>query len=100
MGWMKGNTNADSRIAFFHREMTDNKPLYLNDYCQGIKKCKTSKRGTLDIKTGTLMIHEVNLDDEDLYYYWFWVDESVPDTGMKYEIDLQVYGKLNDLRKL
>ena len=38
-------------------------------------------------------MYNVTVDDEGKYHYWFVVDDEVPDTGVRYEIDLKVLGK-------
>ena len=93
IGWMKGNSDTESRIAFYQQFMTDNKPLYFGKYCEGLNQCKVSRKGYLNTYTGELTIQRVSFDDEDNYFYWFWVDDSVPDTGVKYKLNLEVYGE-------
>ena len=92
--WYKGATgSADWRIVFVHSSATGRKPLYYNKYCSGGSPCETSKKGELDLNTGSLTINKVQLSDEDFYYYDFFIDSGSPDTGQKYEVQLIVYGK-------
>ena len=90
---MKGNSDTESRIAFYQQFMTDNKPVYFSKYCEGVNQWKVSRKGYLNTYNGELTIQKVSFDDEDNYFYWFWVDHSVPDTGVKYKLNLEVYGE-------
>ena len=93
IGWMQGNPTTESRIVFYQQFMTDNKPLYFNKYCEELNQCKVSHKGYLNAGTGELIIRNVTFNDEDSYFYWFWVDDTVPDTGVKYKLNLEVYGE-------
>ena len=95
IGWMKGNSDSKSKIVFFHQEMTNNKPQYFNGYCKTPTNCDESNKVFLNINTGELVFSNVSLNDEGNYFYWFWVDSTIPDTGVKYQIYLEVYGKLS-----
>ena len=91
--WMKENSDPKSRIVFFHEEMTNNRPQYFNNYCKTLYNCDESANVYLNISSGGLIFTNVSLNDEGNYFYWFLVDSTVPDTGVKYQIHLEIYGK-------
>ena len=93
IGWLKLTIESSSKIVFYHEDFTDNLSMYFDEYCEGFKTCNYSKKVKLNTKTGDLTIHKVTLEDEGKYHYWFVVDDEVPDTGVRYEIELEVYGK-------
>ena len=57
-----------------------------------------SNKVNLDVTTGRLTFHNINVTDEDNYYYKFYGEDAI-DTGYKYEIQLFVYSKLDFYRK-
>ena len=94
MTWYKEQTRASAyRIVFVHSSATGGEPLYYNEYCSGSSPCETSSKGELNVDTGELTIYSVNISDEGFYYYDFYIEDGPGDTGHKYEIDLEVYGK-------
>ena len=69
---------------------------YFNQYCSGSNPCIISHKGELDPNTGDMTITNVKITDEDYYYYYFSTYGLVAkDTGVKYEIKVEVYGKLS-----
>ena len=53
-----------------------------------------SIKGELDTDTGAFIIYNVQLTDEDFYYYSFVDTIAGPgDTILKYEVNLKVYGE-------
>ena len=92
IGWLKQTGNSPTKIVLFQQDFTDKRALYFNEYCQIGETCNDSKKARLNVETGDLTIFHVKLEDEAKYHYWFVVDEEIPDTGVKYEIDLEVYG--------
>ena len=91
--WTKVAGKFTSRIVFYSELDEGFEIQYYDDYCEGSDKCGQSSKGDIKIETGALIIYNVSFDDEAFYYYTFWVDDDVPDTGNKYEIYLEVYGK-------
>ena len=53
-------------------------------------------KAEFDSRNGNLFIYALNLtEDEDYYYYEFTsFDTRQEDTGLKYEIYLEVFGKM------
>ena len=95
--WSKGATgSSDTRIVFVRPSVRQGKPLYYNAYCSGSSPCNSSEKGELDLNTGSLTIKKVQLSDEGYYYYFFYIDRGAADTGHKYGIQLEVYGKFFD----
>ena len=93
MAWYKDQTgSSEYRIVFLKPSVNRGKPQYYNDYCSGASPCDTSSKGELNVDTGELTIYSVNISDEGFYYYYFYGGSS--DTGHKYEIHTEVYGKL------
>ena len=95
IAWFKeASGSLKSRIALVHPDATKGKPYYYNDYCLESSPCETSEKGKLDLDTGRFTINKVQLSDEGYYYYRFYNDGGkTPDTGVKYEINIKVYGK-------
>ena len=92
--WSKGGTSSiDYRIVFLKPAVNIGEPLYYNDYCSGASPCGTSGKGQLNTDTGDFTIHKVSLTDSGFYYYNFFIDNGTSNTGIKYEIDVEVYGK-------
>ena len=92
--WYKDQTgDIRYRIVFVHSTVTKGKPLYYSNYCSGSSPCDTSSKGELNVDTGAFIIHSVDISDEGFYYYDFYIDGGTPDTGHKYEIHMEVYGK-------
>ena len=94
VGWLKQTGGSPIKIVFFQHDFTDKKALYFNEYCQVGATCNESHKAKLNVETGDLTIFNVRLEDEAKYHYWFAMDDEIPDTGVKYEIDVEVYGKL------
>ena len=92
IGWMRGDLK--SKILFYQEFITNNQPVYFNQYCKTLENCKESSTVHSEIATSDLTINNISSSDEDNYYYWFWVDSNVPDTGIKYMIRLETYGEL------
>ena len=93
--WSKGATgSSDTRIVFVHQSVRQGKPLYYNEYCSSSSPCESTEKGELDLNTGSLTINKVQLSDEDYYYYYFFANNAPVNTGHKYEIQVEVYGKL------
>ena len=93
--WSKDQTgNSQYRIAFVHPVATGGEPLYYNEFCSGSSPCETSSKGELNVDTGELTIYSVGYSDEGFYYYNFYINGGSADTGHKYEIELEVYGKI------
>ena len=86
--WYKGSTHRDDRIVFYIGGTVN----YYNDYCLNDIHCETSEKGELNTDTGDFTIHSVELIDDGYYYYRFYVDNDNPDTGSKYEYNMEVYG--------
>ena len=92
--WYKDQTGgSDYRIVFVHPTATGGEPLYYNEFCSGSSTCETSSKGELNVDTGELTIYSVNISDEGFYYYDFYIDGGTPNTGSKYEIEMEVYGR-------
>ena len=93
--WYKGSNQPEGRIAMVLHSLSD-QAQYFNQYCSGSNPCQSSSKGVLDSKTGTMTIYSVKITDEDYYYYYFSTYGRVTqDTGEKYEIKVEVYGKLS-----
>ena len=93
--WSKDGTGStDYRIVFLRLIYNNGEPRYYNEYCSGSSPCDTSSKGQLDFDTGELTIYKVHPTDSGFYYYEFFIPEGSVDTGHKYEINLEVYGKL------
>ncbi len=85
--WYKGN--RDHRL-FRYKE--DTFEFYHNELCDGgVSQCSSSTKGYVDTSTGTLTLYTVNISNGGNYYYNFAKDDVV-DTGVNYEILLEVYG--------
>ena len=92
--WYKDQTGRSQyRIVFLHSDATAGEPKYYNGFCSGISPCETSTKVELKVDTGELTIYNVNLSDEGFYYYYFYMEGDIANTGSKYEIDMEVYGK-------
>ena len=72
---------------------TEGEPKYYNEFCSGSSPCNISIKVELNIATGDLTIYNINLSDEGFYYYYFYMEGGIANTGSKYEIDMEVYGK-------
>ena len=93
--WYKDQTgNSNCRIVFVNPTATGGEPWYNNEFCSGSSPCETSSKGELNVSNGNLTIHSTNLFDEGFYYYNFYSEEGTLNTGHKYEIYVEVYGKL------
>ena len=93
--WYKGMKQGDRRIATVLHSSSD-QAQYFNEYCAEISRCQNSNKGVLDPNTGTMTINSVEITDEDHYYYYFSTYGDVTkDTGEKYEIKVEVYGKFS-----
>ena len=91
--WYKDRTgDIYYKIVFVHPHRTG-EPLYYNEFCSGSSPCETSSKGELNVDTGELTIYSVNSSDDGFYYYDFFIDGGTANTGHKYEIDMEVYGK-------
>ena len=66
---------------------------YFNAYCPGSGFCSASEKGSLNLTTGEFTILSVELSDEGFYYHKFHVNSDNPNTGEKYEYNLDVYAK-------
>ena len=93
--WYKDQTGRSQyRIVLVHPGATEGEPLYYNEYCSGTSSCETSSKGELNVDTGELTIYSVNISDEGFYYYDSYMGiDGIPDTGHKYELDLEAHGK-------
>ena len=93
--WRRHTKYNSTIIVLYHQyDGYDNYEItYYSDYCCIKQKCGVSEKGELNTDTGELTIYNVTNVDEAFYYYSFWVDENVPDTGKKYEQDLEVFGR-------
>ena len=95
IAWYKNRTGSvNYRIVFVHETVTGGEPLYYNEFCSGSSPCDTSSKVELNVDTGDLTIGNVTISAEGFYYYDFFVVNSTPNTGYKYEIDMRIYGKL------
>ena len=93
--WYKDQTgNSQYRIVFLRPSINGGEPLYYNEFCSGSSPCNTSSKGELNVDTGELTIYSVAISDERFYYYDFYINGGTPNTGNKYEIELEVYGKI------
>ena len=93
--WYKGLKQSDMRIAAVSHSSSD-QAQYFNEYCSVNSPCRLSNKGVLDPTTGDMTINSVEIMDEDYYYYYFSTYGRVAiDTGDKYEIKVEVYGKLS-----
>ena len=82
------------RLVFVDPILTRGQTWYYNQYCSATSPCDRSIKGELDIDTGAFIIYNVQLTDEDYYYYAFVHPITGPgDTILKYEVNLRVYGK-------
>ena len=85
--WYKGLKQSDMRIAAVSHS---------SEFCSVNSPCRLSNKGVLDPTTGDMTINSVEIMDEDYYYYYFSTYGRVAiDTGDKYEIKVEVYGKLS-----
>ena len=96
--WRRHTKYNSSTIVLCHQyDDYDNYEItYYNEYYYTREKCSVSENGELNTDTGELTIYNATIDDEAFYYYSYWMDENVPDTGKKYEQDLEVYGRSNN----
>ena len=63
--------------------------------------CYTSSKGELNVNTGELTINSVTISDEGFYYYEFYMGyDGTADTGHKYEIHTEVYGKVTKFQSI
>ena len=93
--WYKNQTGDSAyRIAWLHPFATGGEPLYYNEFCSGSSSCETSSRVQLHVDSGELVLHSVTISDAGFYYYYFYLDGGTPGTGHKYEIELEVCGKV------
>ena len=94
MTWYR--TSRSNAIVSFDPEEQFGQPQYHGDYCSGGGSCFTSTKAEFDSNDGNLRIYALNLtEDEDYYYYEFSsFDTRCEDTGLKYEIYLEVFGKI------
>ena len=93
--WYKDQTgSSDYRIVFLRPSVNGGVPLYYDEFCSGSSPCNTSSKGKLNVDTGELTIYSVNITDEGFYYYDFYIEDGRVDTGVKYEIDVEIYGKV------
>ena len=96
MTWYK--PNRGSKIVTLDPKVAGGRPQYYGDFCTGIEPCYVTDKGQLDTTTGELTLYRVNVTDEGFYYYEFTsFDTRFEDTGIKYEIHLEVYGKLKNV---
>ena len=92
--WSKDQTGSDQyRIVFLH-SATGGEPWYYHDFCSRSSPCYTSSKGKLNLDTGELTVYSVTISDEGFYYYDFYIDGGSAGTGHKYEIYMEVYGKI------
>ena len=92
--WYNDQTGASVyKIVFLKPSINGGMPLYYNEFCSGSSPCSTSSKVELKVDTGELTIYSVNISDEGFYYYYFYGEHGTPDTGYKYEIDMEVYGQ-------
>ena len=94
--WYKNQTGASAyRIVFVHSSATggESEYSYYREYCSGSSPCYSSEKVELNVDTGNITINKVQLSDEGYYYYKFYINGGVSDTGHKYEIRLEVHGK-------
>ncbi len=76
-----------SKIAYYDK--THSESIYYGEYCSlpSIQEwCTSSTHITLDTVTGDLTIYELNQNDEGIYFYDFWPNN----TGVRHEIHLKV----------
>ncbi len=76
------------KIAYYDK--THSKPIYYGEYCShpSIQEwCTLSTRITLDTVTGDLTIYHLHHNDEGIYFYDFWPNN----TGVRHEIHLNVH---------
>ena len=87
--------NRDQKIVEFVSDGGDGGTLeYYGDFCVWNPSCPSSDKGELNTNNGALTIYSLSLEDEDFYYYSFTsFDARVNDTGIKYEIYVEVHGK-------
>ena len=95
ISWYKGGrVSLSKRLAFVDPTLTRGQTWYYNEYCSTTSPCDMSIKGELDTDTGAFIIYNVQLTDEDFYYYSFVHPISgAGDTILKYEVNLKVYGK-------
>ena len=93
MTWYKSSRSYT--VVSFDPDEAFGQTQYYGDYCSGSEPCNTSMKAEFDSKNGNLFIYALNLtEDEDYYYYEFTsFDTRQEDTGLKYEIYLEVFGK-------
>ena len=93
MTWYKSSRSYT--IVSFDPDEASGQTQYYGDYCSGSEPCNASMKAEFDSNNGNLLIYALNLtEDEDYYYYEFTsFDTRQEDTGLKYEIYLEVFGK-------
>ncbi len=90
INWYK--TTTSSQVATYIKDLDNLK--YHNEYCPGgSQSCDVSDRITLNKATGDIKFFELELRDAGMYYYL----EKPGDTGSKYEIQFDVYGKYKQI---
>ena len=93
--WSKDRTGSSQyRIVFLKPSFNGGVPLYYNEFCSGSSPCDASSKGDLNVTTGELTIYSVAVSDEGFYYYNFYIGGGSASTGHKYEIHMEVYGKV------
>ena len=90
ISWYKRSTDGSDRIVFYEGGIV----YYYDDYCSNGTSCETSKKGELNTDTGDFTVHSVELSDDDYYYYKFRADNDNPNTHVKYEYNMEIYGRL------
>ena len=91
--WYNDQTGSSRyRIVKVH-PATEGEPKYYNEFCSGSSPCNISIKVELNIAIGDLTIYNINLSDEGFYYYYFYMEGGIANTGSKYETDMEVYGK-------
>ena len=92
--WSKNLTgNSNYRVVFLKPSTNGGVPLYGDEYCPGKGRCNISRKVKLNVTTGELTIYSTEMSDEGFYYYYFYGSSGASDTGHKYEIHMEVYGK-------
>ena len=91
--WYKDQTWSSAYRIVYLLDLGE-QPKYYNEYCSGSSPCDTSSKGELNVDTGELTIYSVAISDEGFYYYYFYINDGSANTGHKYEIHMEVYGKV------
>ena len=90
--WYKGS--RANRIAFYKEGLNNDQVLYEGDFCLEGGTCSgTSPKGELDTTTGELTIFSAELSDDDHYFYDFYIEDDIQNTGPSYQIHLVIYGR-------